>query len=229
MSILSCMASLMLPRVCPVCRRVLECTEGSLCSVCAASLPRLPLSSIDDNVMLRTLWARLPLEHAFSLISYRSCSPFHALLERIKYRGDVDLARSLGLWVGEEAVRAGLAGQVDLLVPVPLARSRERERGYNQALMLAEGMGLAMGKPVELLLTRVGWHGSQTRLSAVARSRNALGIYRATVPDSLHGKRIALVDDVMTTGSTLGRCAEVILKADPTARLSLLTLAFAGD
>ena len=88
-----------------------------------------------------------PVEHAFSLVAYRHNSPFHQLLMRIKYQSDTALAYRLGWWAGSEAVRAGLDEYADVLVPVPLTDRRLRERGYNQARLLADGMGRAMGVP----------------------------------------------------------------------------------
>lgn len=147
MSILHDITRLLLPRRCPVCQRRLEYTERSLCAVCASCLPRLWLPGIDDNDMLRHLWTRVPVEHAFSLVAYRHNSPFHQLLMRIKYQSDTALAYRLGWWAGSEAVRAGLDEYADVLVPVPLTARRLRERGYNQARLLADGMGRAMGGP----------------------------------------------------------------------------------
>ncbi len=229
MSVLSDIAHLLLPRYCPVCRRRLEHTERILCPVCASAMPRLQVSSVADNAMLRPLWARVPLEHAFALIAYRHYSPFHSLLMRIKYEGDIALAVSLGRWAGEEAVQAGMCGHADVLVPVPLARERERKRGYNQARLLADGMATAMHVPVVEMLVRQRRGESQTHLSALQRGSNASGLYHASVPPAWRGSHIALVDDVMTTGSTLAQCTEAILAADPTAHVSLLTLAFAGE
>lgn len=229
MNILSDMAHLLLPRYCPVCGRRLEHTERILCPVCASAMPRLRVGSVADNAMLRPLWTRVPLEHAFALIAYRHYSPFHHLLMRIKYEGDVALAASLGRWVGEEAVRAGMCDHTDVLVPVPLARERQRQRGYNQARLLADGMAQAMRLPVAEMLVRRRQGETQTHLSALQRGTNASGAYHASVPPAWRGSRIALVDDVMTTGSTLAQCAEAILADDPTAHVSLLTLAFAGE
>ena len=206
MSILHDITHLLLPRRCPVCQRRLEYTEQSLCAVCASCLPRLWLPGIDDNDMLRHLWTRVPVEHAFSLVAYR-----------------------LGWWAGSEAVRAGLDEYADVLVPVPLTARRLRERGYNQARLLADGMGRAMGVPVMELLVRQQQGTSQTHLSGEGRAQNTTRIYHARLPEALRGGRVVLVDDVMTTGSTLAQCAEAILEADPSAHVSLLTLAFAGE
>ena len=206
MSILHDITHLLLPRRCLVCQRRLEYTEQSLCAVCASCLPRLWLPGIDDNDMLRHLWTRVPVEHAFSLVAYR-----------------------LGWWAGSEAVRAGLDDYADVLVPVPLTARRLRERGYNQARLLADGMGRAMGVPVMELLVRQQQGTSQTHLSGEGRAQNTTRIYHARLPEALRGGRVVLVDDVMTTGSTLAQCAEAILEADPSAHVSLLTLAFAGE
>lgn len=229
MSFLSDISSLLLPRRCPVCRRRMERSERSLCAVCAVAFPRLPLDSVDDNVMLRVQWARLPVEHAFTLMAYRHDSPFHQLLMRIKFEGDTSLAERLGQWAGEEAQLAGMGEHVDVLVPVPLTAQRMRERGYNQARLLANGIASVMNVPVEEMLVRLRQGVSQTHLSAQERDQNAKGIYEAHVPHSFRGKNITIVDDVMTTGSTLAQCAEAILRDDPTAHVNLLTLAYAGE
>lgn len=229
MSLLSDITSLLLPRRCPVCRRRLEHTEQSLCAVCAMAFPRLPLVSIDDNMMLRVHWAHLPIEHAFALMAYRHDSPYHLLLMRIKYEGDTSLALRLGQWVGEEAQKMGMAEHIDVLVPVPLTARRMRERGYNQARLLADGIASVMNVPVEDMLVRLHQGTSQTHLSAQERGQNASGIYKAHVPQPFRGKNVAIVDDVMTTGSTMAQCAEEILKDDPTAHISLITLAYSGE
>lgn len=135
----------------------------------------------------------------------------------------------MGWWAGSEAVRAGLDEYADVLVPVPLTARRLRERGYNQARLLADGMGRAMGVPVMELLVRQQQGTSQTHLSGEGRAQNTTRIYHARLPEALRGGRVVLVDDVMTTGSTLAQCAEAILEADPSAHVSLLTLAFAGE
>lgn len=187
MSILHDITHLLLPRRCPVCQRRLEYTEQSLCAVCASCLPRLWLPGIDDNDMLRHLWTRVPVEHAFSLVAYRHNSPFHQLLMRIKYQSDTALAYRLGWWAGSEAVRAGLDEYADVLVPVPLTARRLRERGYNQARLLADGMGRAMGVPVMELLVRQQQGTSQTHLSGEGRAQNTTRIYHARLPEALRG------------------------------------------
>ena len=193
------------------------------------ALPRFQMDALDDNVMLRLLWARVPVEHSFALLAYRHGSPFHGLLMRIKYRGDTGLATRLGVWLGEEAVLAGMGEHADVLVPVPLTRERQRRRGYNQARLVADGVASVMRVPVVEMVARRKQRASQTHLTAEQRGINACGIYQATVPHAYRGRRIVLVDDVMTTGSTLMQCALAILADDPTAHVGLLTLAFAGE
>lgn len=228
MGILADITSLLLPRLCPVCHCRLEHTERTICIACATSLPRSVLTSIEDNAMLRMMWAYVPVENAFSLISYRHSSPFHSLLMRIKYQGDMELAFRLGKWVGEEALLAGMSDKIDILVPVPLDKDREHKRGYNQARLLARGIGKAMGKPVVEMLVRTKAGVSQTHLSANERFLNAQGIYQISIMPQCKGMRVALVDDVMTTGATMTQCAKVLLQADDSMHVCALTLAFAG-
>jgi ComF family protein len=137
--------------------------------------------------------------------------PVRALVHGIKYQGQrrnadflVDLARKR---LGEVAFPPDA-----VLVPVPLHPARRRERGYNQSLLLARAWSAHLGLPVVEALERTRSTGTQTRLSAQERRRNlesALRPAKGFAP----GSRLVLVDDIATTGSTLGACAAALLKA----------------
>jgi ComF family protein len=103
---------------------------------------------------------------------------------------------------------------LDVLVPVPLGRTRERERGHNQAALLAAALGRAAGLPVAAALRRRRETRSQTRLPPAERRRNVQGAFAATGP-GLGGLRVALVDDVLTTGATLGAAATALAALGP--------------
>ena len=162
-----------------------------------------------------------------AFLSYNHFSPYHRLVVAFKFGGKRDLAFRLGRWAAMEAERLGFWDGIDALVPVPLTRWRRWVRGYNQAEALARGMADVTGLPVVNLICRTKHRKPQSSLKGLARLRNAEGIYKATVPAEWRGKTFAIVDDVMTTGATLGNCAQAILDADKGATICAFPLCYA--
>jgi len=228
MSLIRDLRELLLPRLCPVCGRLLMAGEDVMCAFCAIQLPRHFVLDFDDNAMLRSIWDRADIGRATTLLRYNHESPYHNLVVAFKYHGKSDLAVKLGRWAATEAERQGFWEGVDGLVPVPLHWWRHFRRGYNQAERLAQGMADVTGLPVVDLLRRTKYRKPQSQLRGAARIRNAEGIYEAIVPPEWQGKRLVLVDDVMTTGSTLANCALALQKADKNAELCIFPLCYAG-
>ena len=227
MSLIADLKELLLPRLCPVCGKLLMKSEDVLCAFCAIQLPRYRIQSIEDNLMLRTLWDKVNVKKAMTFLTYNKNSPYHNLITEFKFHGKSDLAIKLGEWAALEAKKYGFWEGVDALVPVPLTRWRRWGRGYNQAERLAQGMSKVTGLPVVNLLKRTKNRTPQSRLSGEARLANAEGIYQATIPDEWKGKCWVLVDDVMTTGATIGNCARALQNADKTAEICIFPLSYA--
>ena len=224
-TLLADLGALLLPRTCPVCGGRMAQGESFICVACSAQWPRYPIAHIDDNTLVRLLWPSFPAVYGATLFIYRHASPFHNILMRIKYQGHTQLAEALGGWGAREFQETALPQWTDVVVPVPLSRRRRMKRGYNQAELIARGLAREFDRPVECMLRRKEGRGSQTHLSSEDRLANAQGIYSAAVPERLRGKHLLLVDDVMTTGATLTACAQALLEADPTAEISVFTLA----
>ena len=124
------------------------------------------------------------------------------------------LADPLGDLMTELGLSALPGATPDLLLPVPLHRRRERERGYNQALLLSRRLERAWGIPVAVdVLVRRGTTAPQADLDAPARRRNVRGAFAVTNPEAVFGRHVVLVDDVLTTGATAGECARCLLRA----------------
>ena len=229
MSLITDLRELLLPRLCPVCEKLLMEGENVMCAYCAISMPRFRVTNISDNLLLRMVWDRAAVKRATTYLAYNHFSLYHNLVIDFKFHGKCDLAVRLGRWAATAAVKDGFWEGIDALVPVPLTRRRQFERGYNQAEMLARGMAEVAEVPVVNLLRRTKNRTSQTNLSGEERRKNAEDLYKASVPDKWRGKHLVLVDDVMTTGSTLANCAKALLDADPSMEVSIFPLALARD
>lgn len=229
MSLLCDLKELLLPRSCPVCGKLLTAGEDVLCAFCIVGLPRYQVQSIDNNFLSRMIWDNADVLKAVTLLSYKQESPYHKLIIEFKFHGRSDLAVKMGRWAALEAAKQGFWEGADALVPVPLTRLRRWKRGYNQAEMLARGMAEVTGLPIVKLLKRTENRTPQSRLHGEERKKNAEGIYRARIPEKWRGKRLVLVDDVMTTGATLSSCALALKDADKSAEISIFPLALACD
>jgi ComF family protein len=144
-------------------------------------------------------------------------------IHAFKFGGRQALARPLAALLTEGSGRPVLPPDVAALVPVPLARARRRERGFNQAALLAERLGAALGVPVRARwLARVQATQPQTELGAAERRANVRGAFAADA--AVAGRHVIVVDDVLTTGATAAECARV-LRAAGALRVGVLTVA----
>lgn len=164
-----------------------------------------------------------PFDSARSLLVYQE--ELFPLIHRMKYAPKPWMARFFGFLMGEvlaEDIEAlGLHG----IIPIPLHLKRLRQRGFNQAYLMARGVARRLGIQVMTgLLIRERWTEPQVGLSRRLRERNVRGAFRALEPTEIRGKRWLLVDDVYTTGSTLREAAKVLRKASA-AEVHVLTLA----
>jgi ComF family protein len=146
-------------------------------------------------------------------------------LHALKFRGRRRLAHLLGREAGRRWVASGELSGAAALVPVPLSRARRRERGYNQAELIARGVARETGIPIRLgILKRIRERPPQAGLSRSARRKNVTGVYRAKLPPRLRGEVLLLVDDVLTTGATAEAASRALLAAGAGA-VDVLTLA----
>ncbi|HEX9911635.1 MAG TPA: ComF family protein [candidate division Zixibacteria bacterium] len=139
---------------------------------------------------------------------------YQTLLHHFKYKRKISLGKELGKRLGELLIQDKFLKDYDYLLPVPLHRSKERERGYNQSKILAEEISELTFLPLlDKVLMRKKNTRDQTNLNAEERERNVRGAFIVRDKLVLKGKRIILVDDVMTTGATLKECSRVLKEA----------------
>ena len=218
---------LLLPRICPVCGRVLLKGEKQLCLKCLSEIPFTYFWTWSGNPAENRFLGKVDIVRAASLFYYRDGSCYKNIIHLFKYKGRRKLGKFMGEMLGEKLLSNGIYEDIDVIIPVPLHPLKRWKRGYNQAEIIALAIGNVIRKPVDCsTLVRRRYTVSQTRKSASQREKNVAGAFRIKSHSLLKGRHILLVDDVLTTGATLSSCACEIMKIEG-CRVSFATLAFA--
>lgn len=204
--------------------RLLDAAQP-LCHRCLYRLERAEAAHL-DRLLARLPEARAALDGAFALWLFDDGGTVQRVQHLLKYGNRPHVGRALGQVMGT-AYGATTAPRPALVLPIPLHRARRYERGYNQSAMLAQGVGCALGVPVEeALLVRCRATRTQTNLSRRRRWSNVEGAFAVATPQAVAGRTLLLIDDVMTTGATLAAAAAA-LKHAGAASIHAATLALA--
>jgi ComF family protein len=201
--------------------------EKYICLKCLFDLPRTNFHSIHGNKVEQQLWGKVQIEHATSYFYFRKGSRYQKLIHYLKYKGLKELGEEVGKHFGFDLGESPDFSEVDVIIPVPLHPRKFRKRGYNQSEWIAKGLGFALKKPVDSNnLVRKVHTSTQTQKSRFERWKNVEGIFEVQQPEMLLNKHVLLVDDVMTTGSTIEACSVALLKVSG-LKISVATLAHA--
>lgn len=219
-------ASLLFPARCAVCGEPLSHGEQTVCTLCRATAPLTGYWREADNPVVRKCWGMIPVEQASGFLFFVHASGWRRLIHNFKYRGAWHTARAMGEWYGRHLAESGLYDGVEVVVPLPLHPVKRCRRGYNQSEYLAEGIAAQLGVGIDRhSVRRTRNTASQALKPRRERAGNVEGAFSVRRPERLAGRHILLVDDVMTTGSTLLSCAAEILRAAPDCRISIAAFA----
>ena len=225
---LDALIGLFYPSVCAACGCSLYRWEKIVCTRCRSLLPKTGYESNEDNPLARMFYGRVRLKAVTACFFFSKEGKVQHLIHELKYKGNADAGVFLGRELGKSIKEAPLFQGVDYLIPVPLHPKREKERGYNQSLMIAQGISEVTGIPIgEKFLVRSVNTATQTHKTKEDRWKNVKDIFEVRLPDQLEGKYVLLIDDVLTTGATLEACA---LKLSTISRITIscATAACAG-
>ncbi|MCC7231995.1 MAG: ComF family protein [Bacteroidia bacterium] len=215
------------PELCVACSGALNAGESCLCTSCRLRMPRTRYHQQADNPVARHFWGKVKIEAAASCFYFSKGEKVQRLIHQLKYSGRTDAGLLAGEIFGYDLMNTSPYNTLDLVIPVPLHKSRLIKRGYNQCDSFAEGIAASMGiRCVTDGLERTSATETQTRKHRFDRHMNVENVFRVNKPAMLMHKHIFLVDDVVTTGATLTACAEALLKL-PGTRVSIGALASA--
>ncbi|MBQ7553281.1 MAG: ComF family protein [Bacteroidaceae bacterium] len=215
------------PRYCAICGARLRADERAVCLHCLASMPLTGYHLWKENPVERLFWGKFPLERATAWMVYQRGTPYAKIIHQFKYGGRKTLAVDMGRMMAADLQKDGFFEGVDFIVPVPLHPRRLLMRGYNQSEMLAKGVSEITQIPIlNGVVERIRYTETQTKKSGAERAENMKHTFRVADVNNVIGKHLLLVDDVVTTSSTLTACGDALQAAEG-IRLSVLALASA--
>jgi ComF family protein len=218
----SAAVSLLYPATCVVCSANVGRAEY-LCDDCQQRAPRIaapfcakcsePFPGAITQTFSCANCEHRVLHFDCAVAAYRSRGLVRRLVHQFKYAGQRHLRHPVASWLRETLHDPRLRGRhFDLIVPVPLHPARERERGFNQAELLAELLAASTNLPTRNVLERIRYTTTQTAYDRAERMENLHGAFRLRKNRDVRGLHVLLIDDVLTTGSTLSECARILRK-----------------
>jgi ComF family protein len=217
---------LIFPDLCCGCKNLLLKNEYLLCYKCRHDLPYTYHHKIQHNNTIKKFYGLIPLEFGLSMLYFHHGGIAQELIHNLKYRNQQNIGSLLGELYAKELQNFEPIRSVTEIIPVPLHPKKLKERGYNQVDSFCESIGMHLQIPVNKnLLLRTQYNKTQTQKNREARQQLTQTIFDVNFSAKDENKHFLLVDDVITTGSTLEICAKALLKI-PNAKVSILTIAY---
>ena len=218
---------LIYPNLCFICGETLLKSESHICLSCLNNIPRTNYHLLTDNPVEKRFWGKAPIFRGTSFFFFQKGSPFRKLLHELKYKGNKEIGEILGRYAAAELLNSPDFCSIDIIIPIPLHPKRFAQRGYNQSEWIGKGLSAVLDKPQDTnTLKRVKQTTTQTKKSVFERFENTEGIFELSGAKELEGKHLLLIDDVLTTGSTLNAAINTLLNI-PNVKISIFTLAIA--
>ena len=220
------MLNLLFPHSCAGCFDILLEGEKILCVECRHRLPLFSHHKTGNEVLKNKFYGRFPLKNATSLLVFQKRGLTQELLHQLKYKGHKEISAFFGEWMGAELAEHHAYKEIEMVIPVPLHNQKLKKRGYNQV----EGFGQEIAKALNIpyrddILMKISKTGTQVFKTRILRFE-AEEVFTVQNLDQIENKHILLVDDIITTGATLEKCAVQLLKAGK-LELSIATIAVA--
>lgn len=217
---------MMYPSLCAACGRPLFTGERCFCTPCLYYLPRTGYHLQPDNPLIRHFWGKVRIRQATAYFYFSKGERVQRLIHQLKYKGRRDVGEVVGRLMGYELMKSAFQ-DTEVIVPVPLHAQRKKMRGYNQSDCFGEGLSASMQLPFySEAIVRTQATSTQTRKHRYDRFKNVDNIFQVVDQELLSHKSILLIDDVITTGSTLIACADSLTRL-PGTTVSIAAIACA--
>ncbi|WP_035899898.1 ComF family protein [Leeuwenhoekiella sp. MAR_2009_132] len=215
------------PDQCSACDELLGIGEKLICTSCRHALPLAHFHTTTYNPILKLLYGRTSVENAAALFYFDKKTRVQHLIHNLKYKGQERVSAYLGEWLGSELMATEAFKTIDCVIPVPLHKKRLKARGYNQVAGFGKAIATALQKPyLDDVLYRTKATNTQVFLGRSFRSTEVIDSFALRENNTLAGKHILLVDDLITTGGTVEGCA-LALNTTTNIKLSVAVMAIA--
>lgn len=219
------LGSVAAPRTCMICSRALVHGEQHFCLQCDFEMPRTNMHLAATNRIADRVARHQPNLQVAAWFYYMRGSRWAHVVHAAKYGDRPSLARKLGAQFAAELLDDHFFDDVDYLVPVPMYWFKHLWRGYNQAVEIARGVSQVTGIPINKDVYAMRGHATQTRRNAAERAQNVVTKhFNVHEPTSLTGKRVVIIDDVVTTGSTIEAILAILHSKCGIAQAKILCL-----
>lgn len=221
------MLNLFFPKVCEACHNHLNDNELVLCTFCRHQLPITNYHFENSDRVEKILYGRVELENATALLHFSKKGIVQQLLHNLKYRGHENIGEFFGKWLGAELSTLEEYKSIDVVIPVPLYKTKLRKRGYNQVAKFGKEIAKSINATYnDSVLIKIKSTKTQVFKERIKRWGDRKNIFAISDIESLEGKHILLVDDIITTGATIENCATVLAPIKG-LKISLATMAIA--
>ena len=219
--------SILFPPLCVSCENVLLHQEDFICTSCRFHLPVNDHHLFKENELTKRLLGKAAIDAGAAYLSFAKSSLVQVMIHKLKYKEDYRVGIYLGQDFGQQLKQSSLYRDIDVVVPMPLHRKKQRSRGYNQTDYIARGIAETMSLPINNTdFRRVVDTDTQTKKSRMERYENVEHVFVCAKPAAFAGKHILLVDDVLTTGATMASAVRT-LQESAGCRVSVAVLALA--
>ena len=215
------------PHICMHCGSEELSPANVLCEPCEKNLPYTHFLSIEKNIIEKIFWGRVSIHEAGASLFFTKDSIVQSLIFALKYKNQKKAGRLLGNIIGQDLLNSQRFKNIDCMIPIPLSKKKQRERGYNQALVICEGIQekLPHIQILPLLLKHKNAI-SQTSKDRIQRTQLSPQSYAIIDPAQIAEKNVLVVDDVITTGATIESFCKYILSEARPHSLSVVAAAY---
>jgi ComF family protein len=215
------------PHICMQCGREELSSATVLCEACEKNLPYTHFLPIENNTIEKIFWGRVTIEQAGASLFFTKESIVQALIFALKYKHQKKAGRLLGNIIGQDMINSQRFKNIDCMMPIPLSKKKQRVRGYNQALVICEGIQEKLPHIQILpLLLKPKNAISQTSKDRIQRTQLGHQSYSIIDPAQIAEKNVLVVDDVITTGATVESVCKYILSVARPHSLSVVAAAY---
>lgn len=226
-TVFKALLDLIYPRVCVSCQNTLSETSSPICFNCLLDLPVIGFDSLDQKRTKQKFDGKVRVANALAYLKYEKGNVTQRMMYDLKYKGN----KELGIWLGkkfaDELIKTNKRDEYDLLLPIPLHKTKLNTRGFNQAALITKGIAEVLKVDMaEYGLIRNANNSSQTKKTRYERFENTTKIFDLSEEIDVKGKHVCVIDDVLTTGATIEAAVEILLE-NGCSEVSVMTIASA--